>query len=157
MHPTFLHPHQLIISVDPDTPQATGHQTDDGGKCTVHISWITPDNIAISDIKDHVIYIDGVNVLNESNTTDTLLSVSYRVRGCAPHNISVGIVNRCGRMGPPSPDVTVSPQPIICEDSVCEVDTDNCKCNQAYDIYYCDFHTLDNPVQIQLQLFWKSH
>ena len=94
--------------------------------CTLHVSWIIPDNTAISDISHFMIYIDGVNIHNETNLNgETFLSLSYFVRSCAPHNISISSINRCGRAGPPSPTIsTVSPEPVVCDDIVCE-DVDN--------------------------------
>ena len=90
--------------------------------CTLHISWIIPDITAIRDITHFMIYIDGVNVYNQTNSNDeAFLSFSYFVRSCGPHNASVSIVNCCDRAGPLSPTVIiVSPDPVVCEDIVCE-------------------------------------
>ena len=93
--------------------------------CTLHISWIIPDNTNISEITHFMIYIDRVNIYNETNANDeTFLSLSYRVRSCSPHNTSISIVNHCGREGPPSPTIsTTSPEPVVCDGIVCEDNT----------------------------------
>ena len=93
--------------------------------CSLHISWIIPDNTNISDIIHYVIYIDGVNVHNETNANnETFLSLSYLVRSCGPHNTSVSIVNHCDQAGPPSATINiVSPEPLVCDDIVCEDNT----------------------------------
>ena len=114
------------LLVDPGRPQATAHLT--GGAmrgCTLHVSWIIPDNTNISEITHFMIYIDRVNVYNKTNANDeTFLSLSYLVRSCSPHNTSISIVNRCGREGPPSPTIsTTSPEPVVCDGIVCEDNT----------------------------------
>lgn len=113
-------------------PNITAHFTGDTTRgCTLHISWIVPDDTTINDIKHFMIFIDGVNVHNETNPENaTFLSLSYLIRTCTPHNTSVSIVNRCDRVGPSSPTVmTFSPELLVCDDIVCEenIVTGNCK------------------------------
>jgi hypothetical protein len=111
------------FAVDPGTPKVTAHLTGDTTSgCTLHISWIVPEDTTTSDIKHFMIFIDGVNVHNETNPeNETFLSLSYLVRTCTPHNTSVSIVNRCDRVGPSSPTImTVNPEPLVCDDTVCD-------------------------------------
>ena len=110
-------------SVDSGSPRVTAHLTGNPmRRCTLHISWIIPDITAISDITHFMIYIDGVNVYNQTNSNnETFLSLSYFVHSCSPHNVSISIVNSCGQVSPPSLTISiVSPEPIICEDTMCE-------------------------------------
>ena len=90
-----------------------------------NISWIIPESTDISEVTHYAINIDGINVYNETNTVnETFLSLSYYVRTCTPHNSSISIFNCCGRAGPPSPNVsTASPQPLVCNDTVCKENT----------------------------------
>ena len=113
-------------------PNVTAHLTGDTTRgCTLHISWIVPEDTPISDIKYFMIFIDGVNVHNETNPENaTFLSLSYLIRTCTPHNTSISIVNVCDQVGPSSPTVmTFSPEPLICDDTMCEENTitENCK------------------------------
>ena len=113
-------------SVDPGRPRVTGHLTEDLMRgCSLHISWIIPESTDISEVTHYAINDDGMNVYNETNTVnETFLSLSYYVQTCTPHNSSVSIFNRCGRAGPPSPNVsTASPQPLVCNDTVCKENT----------------------------------
>ena len=67
------------------------------GSCALNISWTAPDNIALSDITNFTIYVDGKNIRNS-----TSLSVLHSVSSCGSHNVSVSAVDRCNRQGRPS-------------------------------------------------------
>jgi hypothetical protein len=115
-------------AVDPGRLKVAAHLTGDTTRgCTLHISWIVPEDTAVSDIKHFMIFIDGVNIHNETNPENaTFLSLSYLIRTCTPHNTSISIVNRCDRVGPLSSTIrTISPEPLVCarDDTVCEENT----------------------------------
>ena len=113
-------------SVDPGRPRVTAHLTGDTMHgCILYISWIIPEDTDVSEVTHYVINIDGVNIYNETNAiNETFLSLSFLVQSCTPHNTSAKIINRCGRAGPPSPTVSnITPEPLICDDSVCEDNT----------------------------------
>ena len=116
----------LIIIVDcfipaiPDAPQVTAEYP--VGSCELNISITAPDNIAINDISHFVIYIDGVNVKN-----DTSLSLLYSVSSCATHNVSVAAVNRCDRESSPAMDTVVPGQVCVCDSGSANAAMDNSK------------------------------
>ena len=108
------------------------------GQCALHIFWTVPDNTATSDIDRFMIYINGIGTLNKtSSNNDTLFSLHYVVRRCGPHNVSVRILDQCGRVGQPSPTIAVNPE-LLCNDATCEgertVETD-CKTTMI-SLYY---------------------
>lgn len=102
--------------------------------CTLHISWIVPENTPINEVVHFMIFIDEVNIHNETNTKNsTFLSLSYLIRTCTPHTTSVRIINRCGRVGPPSSTIkTASPEPLVCDEEMCE---ENIVTGECYKIY----------------------
>ena len=90
------------------------------GQCALHIFWTVPDDTTINDIDYFMIYVDEISALNKtSSNNDTLFSLPYVVRSCGPHNISVRILDQCGRMGQPSPTFTVNPE-LLYNDATCE-------------------------------------
>ena len=98
----------LLIPAVPGEPQVQSAEYE-MGKCAINISWIPPSNITISDTTHFMIYIDGENVHNVTNSnSDTILSLSHQVSSCDSHNVSVSAVDRCGRESPPS-SATVNP------------------------------------------------
>ncbi len=141
------------FAVDPGTPKVAAHLTGDTTRgCTLHISWIVPGDTTVSDIKHFMIFIDGVNVHNETNPeNETFLSLSYLGRTCTPHNTSVSIVNRCDRVGPSSPTIrTFSPEPLVCDidDTVCEENTITGDCEGYINllINYFSFNLRFKPI-----------
>ena len=97
------------------------------GSCALNISWTAPDNIAISDIACFMIYIDGMNDHNMTNSNnDTSIYLFYPVSSCASHNVSVSAVDRCGRESSPSSTITVNPKEVcVCVDATRTPAVDN--------------------------------
>jgi hypothetical protein len=80
------------------------------GQCELDISMTGPDNIAINDTDRFMIYIDDLNVFTMNNVT----SISLPVSSCAIRNVSVLVVDHCGRES--SSTVTVSQgQDCVCD------------------------------------------
>ena len=109
------------IPGDPGMPQTTAYQTKDAiGQCTVHISWNLPTNIITEAVSHFTVYIDGLEIINITNTTDTLLSTYYPVCSCDDYNISVTAVDQCGREGQSSTVfVPASDLKVLGHNSVC--------------------------------------
>ena len=105
-------------------------------RCTLHISWTPPNNIAISDVSHFMLYVEGVNVDIKANTdNDTLLSIYYDVCSCDHHNISIRAVNRCGYEGNLSTYV-IQPPKISGLYSICDSNNTlitNCSCDTTAD------------------------
>ena len=113
----------LILDVPAGVPQNSAKYAI--GMCALNISWTAPDNIALSDIANFMIYVDGRNIRNVTNVTNTSLPVFYPVNSCTSRNVSVSIVDRCGREGP-SRSTAVNPEP-FCDDTACTNNSGNRK------------------------------
>lgn len=104
-------------------PQNTtsDQRKDATGNCIVHLSWSFPNNIATGDVSHFTVYINGTNIINETNNiNESLTLAAYPVCSCATHNISISAVNRCGRVSPSTPNITLMDQrpyfPVECSD-----------------------------------------
>ena len=117
----------LIIIVDcfipatPDVPQVTAEYP--MGSCELNISMTAPDNIAINDIANFMIDIDGMNIMKNN----TSLSLSYPVSSCATHNVRVIAVDRCGRKSSPAMDIADPGQVCVCDSERVNAAVDNSK------------------------------
>ena len=87
------------------------------GTCTIHLSWILPQNTDTLDVTHFAVSINGTNIANETNNfNQSLSSTAYTLCSCASHNVSISAVNRCGSVGQSSPTITVntlSPLPVL--------------------------------------------
>ena len=83
------------INVQQKVERYTGNSS-----CVIFIAWITPINVAQDDISHYMIYINGTNVLNKTESIDQILTLTtFPVCTCAEHLVSVSAVDRCGREG----------------------------------------------------------
>ena len=88
---------------DPSEPQnSRSYQANDKGSCTVHVSWATPRNTAVVDITRYMVHINNSNILNATSISKNS-SYSVNQVHCAPHNVTIRAVNRCGQLGQSSP------------------------------------------------------
>ena len=106
-------PHICTHSADPGIPQKLSFEqrhTLTVDICTVHLVWNPPANTALADMSHYMVFIDGNNVANK---TDNIAesSITYTlILYCAPYNVSLRAVNRCGRMSDSTSNVILHPQ-----------------------------------------------
>lgn len=94
-------------------PQAmiSNQTVDQMQRCVLHLAWSSPSNIEIGHIMTYMIKIDGNNSVNKSNTDNSTQNLfAQSVCTCGPRNVSISAVNICHRVGPSTPNVTLSPQ-----------------------------------------------
>ena len=93
------------------------------GECTLFFSWNAPTNIAIDAISHYIVSVNNGQKITSfavNNTNNViLLSTSYAVYTCTTYNVSVRAVDRCGREGSPSRNITVSPESPRCDSASC--------------------------------------
>ena len=77
--------------------------------CTVHLSWNSPINTAVRYVDHYMVHINGRHVINESSD-ENITSTTYSACSCAPHNVSIRAVNRCGHIGQSTPNITLIPE-----------------------------------------------
>ena len=78
--------------------------------CTIYLGWNPPTNIAQDDVSHYIIYINGTKFYSMmTNINRNLILIAFPVCICASHQITVSAVDRCGREGQRSPNITPVP------------------------------------------------
>ena len=107
-HNPFLEPIMpQDVTIEQKVERCTGNSS-----CMISIAWTTPRNVAQDDISHYMIYINGTNVLNKTESINqNLVLTSFPVCPCAEHQVSVSAVDRCSHEGQRSPSAIPEPDP----------------------------------------------
>ena len=91
-------------------------------------------NIAPEEVTTYRVFINGSNTWNETNDIDDNVTLTaYPVCDCvSTYTVSIAAVNRCGRVGPSTPEMIVENNntkllpPRVCVDDFTTEPSDSC-------------------------------
>ena len=113
---------------DPDAPTSMMYdiRKDKQNGCILHLAWNSPTNIAREELSHYMININGTTHMNETSTM-----TSIHMCTCDHHHIGIIAVNRCGRTGPSTPNITLDKEPKRLHEFGCSTTTNVSSDNQS--------------------------
>ena len=78
---------------------------DTTGGCTVNLQWALPEGFSEEDFPNFIVSI------NETDNFPSYSMTTYPLCDCAPHNVTIRVVDRCGRVSPNLMIITLDDPP----------------------------------------------